>query len=64
MAGKMKQAERARSSWMRSSVAAASWEEDGPWGSLDALFFLGLGEPCWLECSSSSLPSSMMVSEW
>ena len=66
MAGKRKQAERARSSWMRSSAAAASWEEDGPWDSLEALLFSDLGELCWLvcSCSSSSLPSSMMVSEW
>lgn len=61
----MKQAERARSSWTRSSAAAASWDEDGPWGSLDAFLFSDLGGSCWLDCcSSSSLPSSMMVSEW
>ncbi len=64
MMGKTKQADRATSSWMRSSAAADSWEEDGPWGSLDAFLFSDLGELCWLECSSSSLPSSMMVSEW
>ena len=46
MAGKRKQAERARSSWMRSSAAAASWEEDGPGDSLDALLFSDLGELC------------------
>ena len=61
----MKQAERASSSWMRSSAAAAICEEDGPWGSLDALLFSDLGESCWLDCCpSSSLPSSMMVSKW
>ena len=46
MTGKMKQAERARSSWMRSSADADSWEEDGPWGSLDPFLFSDLGELC------------------
>ena len=64
MAGKRKQAERARSSWMRSSAAAACWEEDGPRGPLDGLLSSDLGELRWLRSSSSSLPSSIMVSEW
>ena len=64
MAGKRKQAERARSSWMRSSAAAAVWEVDGPGGSLEAFLFSDLEELCWLRSSSSSLPSSIMVSEW
>ena len=61
-AGKRKHIRRARSSWMRSSLVAVVWGDDVE-GFEMGLVVLSSGEVGGVCCSSSSLPSSMMVSE-
>lgn len=62
-AGERKHIRRASSSWIRSSLVAVFCDGDDVAGFAVGLLALSGGVVGGLCCSSSSLPSSMMVSE-